>query len=164
MPDMQPTCRQHFFFLCHPVQETEEYPRRQPVIIKKILNKNIIIKEKIPTLRQVNWLGSRIQSRPRYPVWVNTHDGFGGTGWMPGIIDKVIDHGDGLYKIVLQNLEDRANDGGKMWCDLEGVVHDFTEEKKHYQKEIDLRKLKEEQRSKIDNSKKDYYRYEDVSI
>jgi len=63
---------------------------------------------------------------------------------------------------ALRNLEDMAQDGGKMRCDLEGVVHDFTQEKKHYQKEIDhLKKLKEEQMSKIDKLERENEQYED---
>lgn len=63
---------------------------------------------------------------------------------------------------VLRNLDEMTLDGGKMQSDLEGVVHDFTKEKRHYQKEIDqLKSRVEDQRKKMDELSSENGRYED---
>ena len=62
---------------------------------------------------------------------------------------------------ALRNLDEMALDGGKMRCDLEGAMSDFTKEKQFYHKEIShLKGRNEEQRCELDNWKRENERYE----
>merc|ERR1719253_2497793 len=63
--------------------------------------------------------------------------------------------------IALRNLDAMTLDGGQMRSDLEGVMDDFTKEKRHYQKENDhLKSSNEDQRIKLERLSKANSQYE----